>query len=62
MSSERNDWQRAGRSRMSRRSLLRASGRAAGLPLVGCGDDDQAAVAQTIRSSWIDIDHPEYPA
>ena len=42
--SERNYWQRLGRNRMSRRSLLRASARAgigaAGLALVGCGDDD----------------------
>ncbi len=54
MSSERNYWQRMRRSRMSRRSLLRASGRAgvgaAGLALVGCGDDDddgEAAPATT---------------
>ena len=53
MSSERNYWQRMRRSRMSRRALLRASGRAgvgaAGLALVGCGDDDdddQQTVAQ----------------
>jgi len=42
--SERNYWQRMRRARMSRRSLLRASARAgvgaAGLALVGCGDDD----------------------
>ena len=58
MSSERNYWQRMRRSRMSRRALLRASGRAgvgaAGLALVGCGDDDddddqQQAAAQTAR-------------
>ena len=49
----RNYWQRMRRSRMSRRALLRASGRAgvgaAGLALVGCGDDDddgQQAAAQ----------------
>ena len=55
MSNERNYWQRMRRSRMSRRALLRASGRAgvgaAGLALVGCGDDDdddaQPAAAQT---------------
>lgn len=44
--SERNYWQRMRRSRLSRRALLRASGRAgvgaAGLALVGCGDDDDA--------------------
>ena len=52
--SERNYWQRLRRSRMNRRSLLRASARAgvgaAGLALVGCGDDDDdapPAVAQT---------------
>ncbi len=42
--SEQNYWQRMRRSRMSRRALLRASSRAgvgaAGLALVGCGDDD----------------------
>ena len=50
----RNYWQRMRRSRMSRRALLRASGRAgvgaAGLALVGCGDgdddDQQQAAAQ----------------
>ncbi|MDE2986508.1 MAG: ABC transporter substrate-binding protein [Chloroflexota bacterium] len=53
--SERNYWQRMRRSRMSRRSLLRASARAgvgaAGMALVGCGGDDdddgQPAAAQT---------------
>ncbi len=51
---ERNYWQRLKRNRMTRRSLLRASGRAgvgaAGLALVGCGDDDddgQQSAAQT---------------
>ena len=42
--SERNYWQRMRRNRLSRRDLLRASGRAgvgaAGLALVGCGGDD----------------------
>ena len=54
MNNERNYWQRMRRSRMSRRALLRASGRAgvgaAGLALVGCGDDDDddaQSVAQT---------------
>ena len=53
MSNERNYWQRMRRSRMSRRALLRASGRAgvgaAGLALVGCGDDDDddQSVAQS---------------
>ena len=45
--SKRNYWQRMRRSRMSRRSLLRASARAgvgaSGLALVGCGDDDDDA-------------------
>ena len=52
--SERNYWQRMRRKQMSRRALLRASGRAgvgaAGLALVGCGDDDddgQQTAAQT---------------
>ncbi len=40
----RNYWQRMRRTRLSRRALLRASGRAGigavGLALVGCGDDD----------------------
>ena len=43
---ERNYWQRLRRNRMTRRSLLRASGRAgvgaAGLALVGCGGDDDS--------------------
>ena len=50
---ERNYWSRMKRRNMSRRSLLRASARAgvgaAGLALVGCGDDDddgQQAAAQ----------------
>ena len=53
MNNERNYWQRMRRSRMSRRALLRASGRAgvgaAGLALVGCGDDDDddQSVAQS---------------
>ena len=55
MNNERNYWQRMRRTRMSRRALLRASGRAgvgaAGLALVGCGDDDdddaQPAAAAT---------------
>ncbi len=54
--SETNYWQRMRRNKMSRRALLRASGRAgvgaAGLALVGCGDDDddsQPAVAQTAQ-------------
>lgn len=53
---ETNYWQRMRRNKMSRRALLRASGRAgvgaAGLALVGCGDDDddsQPSVAQTAQ-------------
>ena len=53
---ERNYWQRMRRNRMSRRALLRASGRAgvgaAGLALVGCGDDDddgQQSAAQAAQ-------------
>ena len=57
MSNERNYWQRMRRTRMSRRALLQASGRAgvgaAGLALVGCGDDDdddaQPAAATTTQ-------------
>ena len=50
----RNYWQRMERSRMSRRALLRASGRAgvgaAGLALVGCGgDDDDDSVSQVAQ-------------
>ncbi len=45
--SEYNKWNRARNSRISRRTLLRATGRAgvgaAGLGLVGCGDDDDDA-------------------
>ena len=49
--SKQNYWQRMRSGRMSRRGLLRASARAgvgaAGLALVGCGDDDDdQAVAQ----------------
>ena len=50
---ERNYWQRMRRQQMSRRALLRASGRAgvgaAGLALVGCGDDDDDSVAQVAQ-------------
>ena len=49
----RNYWQRMRRTQMSRRALLRASGRAgvgaAGLALVGCGDDDDDSVAQVAQ-------------
>lgn len=52
--SERNYWKRQGGRRLSRRTLLGASARAgvgaAGLALVGCGDDDDdaaPAVAET---------------
>ncbi len=66
MSNERNYWQRMRRSRMSRRALLRASGRAgvgaAGLALVGCGDDDdddaQPAAAQTTPAQQQQQDQP----
>ena len=54
--SERNYWQRMRRRQMSRRALLGASARAgvgaAGLALVGCGDDDddgQQAAAQVAQ-------------
>ena len=49
----RNYWQRMRRSQMSRRALLRASGRAgvgaAGLALVGCGDDDDDGQQATVQ-------------
>ncbi len=49
--SERSYWQRMNRKRMSRRGILRASARAgvgaAGLALVGCGDDDDDGQAVT---------------
>ena len=48
---ERNYWQRMQRKEISRRALLRASGRAgvgaAGLALVGCGDDDDDDAQQS---------------
>ncbi len=48
--SERNYWERMRSGRMSRRTLLSASARAgvgaAGLALVGCGDDDDDAQQQ----------------
>ena len=60
----RNYWQRMRRSKMSRRALLRASGRAgvgaAGLALVGCGGDDddgQQAVSQAQQQQ--DQDQPQ---
>ena len=50
----RNYWQRMRRNRMSRRALLRASGRAgvgaAGIALVGCGDDDDDSQPATAQS------------
>ena len=65
MNNERNYWQRMRRSRMSRRALLRASGRAgvgaAGLALVGCGDDDDddaQSVAQTTTTQQQQQDAP----
>ncbi len=48
VTSDRNDWSRAHRRRISRRAMLSASARAgvgaAGLALVGCGDDDDTLV------------------
>ena len=61
---EHNYWQRIRRSRMNRRTLLRASGRAgvgaAGLALVGCGDDDddQQTAAQTPAQQQQQQDRP----
>ncbi len=52
---ERNYWQRMRRQRLSRRALLRASGRAgvgaAGLALVGCGDDDDDAPSSSVAQA-----------
>ena len=67
MSSERNYWQRMRRSRMSRRALLRASGRAgvgaAGLALVGCGDDDDDdAQPSTTRTASQQQQQQDQPA
>ena len=51
--SERNYWTRMRRQRVTRRTLLGASAKAgvgaAGLALVGCGDDDDDAVAQIVE-------------
>lgn len=57
--SERSYWQRMSRKRMSRRGILRASARAgvgaAGLALVGCGDDDDdSAVTQVQQQAQQD--------
>ncbi len=55
--SEHNYWTSLRRQKLSRRTMLRASGRAgvgaAGLALVGCGDDDDddAAVAQAVEKA-----------
>lgn len=53
--SERNYWWRMRRTRMNRRSLLRASARAgvgaAGLALVGCGDDDDETAQQSVAQA-----------
>ena len=67
MSNERNYWQRMRRSRMSRRALLRASGRAgvgaAGLALVGCGDDDDDdAQPSTTRTASQQQQQQDQPA
>ncbi len=59
----RNYWQRMRRSRMSRRALLRASGRAgvgaAGLALVGCGDDDDDAQPAAAQAQPQQQDQPQ---
>ena len=71
MTTERNYWQRMRRQRLSRRALLRASGRAgvgaAGLALVGCGDDDddaqqQAAVTAAPQQQQQDQPQAQQPA
>ena len=52
---DRNYWQRMRRRQMSRRALLRASGRAgvgaAGLALVGCGGDDDDGQPSAARTA-----------
>ena len=49
---EGNDWKRIRKQKLSRRNLLEVSGRAglgaAGIALVGCGDDDDDAQPQTV--------------
>ena len=69
MTTERNYWQRMRLQRLSRRALLRASGRAgvgaAGLALVGCGDDDddaQPAAAATTQQQQQDQPQAQQPA
>ena len=68
MTTERNYWQRMRRQRLSRRALLRASGRAgvgaAGLALVGCGDDDDddAQPAATMTQQQQDQPQAQQPA
>lgn len=61
--SERDYWTRMRRRRLSRRSLLGASARAgvgaAGLALVGCGDDDDTA--QMVADVLTDEPEPETP-
>ena len=50
---ERNNWSRISRKRLSRRTLLNVSARAgigaAGIALVGCGDDDDAPAAAQVE-------------
>ncbi len=64
--SEQNYWQRMRRSRMSRRALLRASSRAgvgaAGLALVGCGDDDDQDAPVTVSRAQQQQQQQEQPA
>ena len=60
---QRSYWQRMRRHRMSRRALLRASGRAgvgaAGLALVGCGDDDDDSQQQAVVQSQPQQSQPQ---
>ena len=63
--SEYNNWNRARTSRISRRTLLKATGRAgvgaAGLALVGCGDDDDDDSAATAATEQAE-EEPEAQA
>ena len=63
---ERNYWQRMRRQRLSRRALLRSSARAgvgaAGLALVGCGDDDDQAQPAAVTADQQQQQQQDQPA
>ncbi len=64
--SERNYWTKLGRRKISRRTLLRSSARAgvgaAGLVLVGCGDDDDAAAPQAVTQTQQQVEQQQQQA